>query len=619
MTGFIGHGVPRVKAVKCFDIRLDNPFVVFQGDPNEAEPVELSGTLHLTNPESINIRSIKIKLEGKWKVSWFVEPTVSSLQVRDKGIIMDEELTLYPTDGASTHTSHKIAPGTHEWRFSFKMDPSIPESVEGLPGSFVVYDLKAEIDRGWGSKNLLAEKHVRVIRTLGRDMSETVPLPYSNEDTWKDKLWYHIYIPTRYYIFGTSITAEFILCPLHKGIKIGKIKMEILERIQLTTEAGKNRQHSKDTLVASHEEDMPSNTLDPRVEEVTGMPDESYHFKVTLPLERSLNRARQSMDSEHIKIFHNLKIYVNLHNPDGHISQLLVRNLLHIFISPSLRVGDDQMIQANPSQLAEVSETNESGQIEVPPTYERHRLDQLYDDIDPRNFMSGHNTPFYAMSRSTSHENLNGLFNSATAANTAANQRGSIHDPRDLQSRLAQLQDRESHSNIDEDFAHPSPRVIIQTPPPQTSLPSRHSALSFRALLRQSSVRSGVRSPTDSGYFPALPAHPQVHPPLPEASSSTPTTPYDMEALVRIPSYNTAVRTPVVTPPATGDGLPTYDIAMSTPNSPEHSPRNSVVFQNSAQAQAHVRSGSGSDGSDTSSIRTLSLQREITLRPEGVH
>lgn len=296
--------------------------MVFQGDPHEAEPVELSGTLHLTNPESINIRSIKIKLEGKWKVSWFVEPTVSSLQVRDKGIIMDEELNLYPTDGASTGSSHKIAPGTHEWRFSFKMEPSIPESVEGLPGSFVVYDLKAEIDRGWGSKNLLAEKHVRVIRTLGRDMSETVPLPYSNEDTWKDKLWYHIYIPTRYYIFGTSITAEFILCPLHKGVTIGKIKMEILERIQLTTEGGKNRQHSKDTVVATHEQEMPENVLQPRVEEVTGMPDESYHFKVTLPLERSLNKARQSVDSEHIKIFHNLKIYVNLHNPDGHISQV---------------------------------------------------------------------------------------------------------------------------------------------------------------------------------------------------------------------------------------------------------------------------------------------------------
>lgn len=265
------------------------------------------------------------------------------------------------------------------------------------------------------------------------------------------------------------------------------------------------------------------------------------------------------------------------------------------------------MIQANPSQLAEVSETNENGQLEVPPSYERHQLDQLYDDIDPRNFMSGQNTPFYAMSRSTSRENLNGLFHSATAANTAANSRGGgAHDLGDLQSRLAQLQDRESHWNIDEDFAHPSPRVSIQSPPP-TNLPSRHSALSFRGLLRQNSVRT----PNDSGYFPA---QAQAHPPRAEGSNSNATTPYDMDALARIPSYNTAVRTPVVTPPATRDGLPTYDIAMSTPNSPEHSPRNLAVTQ--PPQRAHVRSGSGSDGSDGSSIRTLSLQSTITLRPD---
>jgi len=158
--------------------RLDSPFVVFDGDAHEAEPVELSGTLHLSNPDHMNVRSIKIKLEGKWKVSWLVEPTVSSLTIRDKGIIIDEELMLYPTEGQSGTVTHKIAPGCHEWRFKFLLDPFIPESVEGLAGSFVVYDLKAEIDRGYMSKNLLADKHVRVIRALGRDMTETVPMPY---------------------------------------------------------------------------------------------------------------------------------------------------------------------------------------------------------------------------------------------------------------------------------------------------------------------------------------------------------------------------------------------------------------------------------------------------------
>jgi hypothetical protein len=102
---------------------------------------------------------------------------------------------------------------------------------------------------------------------------------------------------------------------------------------------------------------------------MSGIPDQSYHFRVTLPLPKSLNKMRQSVDTDHIKIFHNLKVYVNLHNPDGHISQLLVRNLLHIYISPNLPVGEDQTIHANENQVAAASRNYENGQQEAPPTY----------------------------------------------------------------------------------------------------------------------------------------------------------------------------------------------------------------------------------------------------------
>jgi hypothetical protein len=127
----------------------------------------------------MNVRSIKIKLEGKWRVSWFVEPSTSTVQIRDKGVIINEEKVLYPAEGQGiSSVTHKIAPGNHEWRFSFQMDGHLPESVEGLPSSYIVYGLTAEIDRGYISKSLVATKHVRVIRTLGRDLTDIVPMPY---------------------------------------------------------------------------------------------------------------------------------------------------------------------------------------------------------------------------------------------------------------------------------------------------------------------------------------------------------------------------------------------------------------------------------------------------------
>jgi hypothetical protein len=118
------------------------------------------------------------------------------------------------------------------------------------------------------------------------------------------------------------VTVEFTLCPLHKGIAIGKIRMEILERVTLSTEQGRYKTKQPDQVVASCEQDVPENSLQPLTEEQTGIADESFHFKLTLPLERSLVKARQSLETEYIKIWHNLKIFVNLHNPDGHISQV---------------------------------------------------------------------------------------------------------------------------------------------------------------------------------------------------------------------------------------------------------------------------------------------------------
>jgi hypothetical protein len=48
-----------------------------------------------------------------------------------------------------------------------------PESIEGLNGSYIVYDLKAIGERGFTTKDLTAKKHLRIVRTLGPDAMES--------------------------------------------------------------------------------------------------------------------------------------------------------------------------------------------------------------------------------------------------------------------------------------------------------------------------------------------------------------------------------------------------------------------------------------------------------------
>lgn len=455
--------------------------------------------------------------------------TVSPQPITQKTTFLVDTLNLFPVDaGTPKAKAHKINAGYHEWDFSFKMPRDLDQSVEGLPTNWVVYNLKASVDRGYMSKQLSATSHIRVIRTLGRDLLESVPMEQINEDIWANKLAYKITVPQKNYIIGTHITADFVLIPLRKGVEISTIKMELIESRQLFADyAGRRISHQTDIQVASTEGDLPENSarLVPNgVEDADELFDESHRFSMKLDLPTSLKHCRQSVDTENIRLTHKLRLYVNLKNPEGHTSQLLVKNHVHLFISPYLPPNEDQSVVVDQNVLNQQAIQDEVNQ-NAPPTYGLHQLDELYNDIDPSGFMtpggthsmmnSGANTPFYAHSRSGSAEDL------ASLDAVAHTQPGGGASAAALQYRL---------QNLDMSAERPS-----------------------RFQTRQNG--SGDSTPAEPSYF------------------DLETASYDMNALVRTPSYNTAVRTPVSRTPGgiIDSELPTYEIAMSRPGSPSRS------------------------------------------------
>jgi hypothetical protein len=226
-----------------------------------------------------------------------------------------------------------------------------------------------------------------------------------------------------------------------------------------------------------------------------------------------------------------LRLYVNLHNPEGHTSQLLVKNHVHLFISPNLPPNEDQSVVVDHNIINSQAMQDEVNQ-NAPPTYGLHQLDELYEDIDPSGFMtpggraslgnSGANTPFYGHSRSGSTDDLSSL-------NAVANETGGGASASALSHRLHNLS------------------------------MSENGRSSRFAPYRQHS--SGGSTPH------SVPEEAHHQPPLNYFSN---TDAYDMEALARTPSYNTAVRTPARTPAS--EDLPTYDTAISRPSSPAHTP-----------------------------------------------
>lgn len=458
--------------------------------------------------------------------------TVTPQPITQKTNFLVEELHLFPIDTGHKTKAHKINAGYHEWDFKFKMPQNLDQSVEGLPSNWIVYNLKATVDRGYMSKQLSASTHIRVIRTLGRDMLESMPMEQINEDIWANKLAYKITVPQKNYIVGTQITADFVLIPLRKGVEISTIKMELIESRQLFAEyAGRRISHQQEMQVALTEGNMPENsarTVPDGTEDVDALFDESHRFSMTLDLPKSLKNCRQSVDTENIRLSHKLRLYINLKNPEGHTSQLLVKNHVHLFISPNLPPNEDQSVVVDQNILSQQAMQDEVNQ-NAPPTYGLHQLDELYNDIDPSGFMtpggyrsmmnSGANTPFFAQSRRGSTEDL-------TSLDAAMHQPGGGASAAALQHRLANLS--MNHSDHPTRF-HPS---------------------------RQNS--SGDSTPAQSGepaYF------------------DLPASNYDMDALARTPSYNTAVRTPAGsrTPGGMDMDLPSYEIATSRPSSPNRS------------------------------------------------
>lgn len=235
-----------------------------------------------------------------------------------------------------------------------------------------------------------------------------------------------------------------------------------------------------------------------------------YKFKSHFELPKSLATCRQSVESnEWIRIKHSIHYEVLLHNPDGHMSELRAHHGIRLFISPNLPVGDNNQVHETAGSSDATSNMLNDMQT-APPDYGHHRLDPLYDDIDPSGYMtpglvSGANTPGFGLSVASSSEDL-------TSLNTIAN--SGVPHSQDLRRRLeGVLEGDNTNRRVQNGHSPPSTG-------PHSGTPSRsHSHFELASLANGSRV----------GSTPHL-------------------KDYDMNALRQVPSYDTAVRTPVRTP-----------------------------------------------------------------------
>nr|POE75488.1 hect-type ubiquitin ligase-interacting protein cred [Quercus suber] len=271
---------------------------------------------------------------------------------------------------------------------------------------------------------------------------------------------------------------------------------------------------------------------------------------------------------------------VNIHNPEGHVSQLVCRLPVKIFISPNLPVDERNEVCRARDGVTDAQLNSAETTMLAPPEYGRHQLDQIYSDIDPAGYMSTAGstsvTPagFLAQSRRGSQDNV-GFLNGPGRTDGDGLLASSVSDhgsatPLALHLRLADLQQRGQASLI------------------------RASGITFAAGSSSGGASPAPGVAETSSYSPVMAAaagsySTPVTNPSPHhlhqsssANSSIPTSgrnsdddhasalqapDYNLSDLSRVPSYNAAVRTPGAVTPFV-DGPPTYVQAISRPPSP---------------------------------------------------
>jgi arrestin-related trafficking adapter 4/5/7 len=141
---------------------------------------------------------------------------------------------------------------------------------------------------------------------------------------WPNKLEYSITTPTRAVIFGTSLRVDFRLAPLLKGLKIGTVTSQLIESHDFTLNSkdlDPLQNNYKTTRLVTF--DMYTLSEEDRAGILNNEEVDGYQFSRTLDLPKTLRKCMQDTDTEGVKIKHKLKFRLQLHNPDGHTSEVL--------------------------------------------------------------------------------------------------------------------------------------------------------------------------------------------------------------------------------------------------------------------------------------------------------
>lgn len=553
-----------------FDIRIqshDRDCVVLRGAPGEGEGVILKGVLVLSLHDPIQARNITLSLRGKAKAGW-TETITTASRTQTTRSQRDESIVYENTWSFLSFSSHSktIGVGNYEYPFEVRLPSDLPESVEGVDDAAIGYMMVATVERPGLAQNITSRKRIRVVRTLSiesLEMAQTL----SVDNTWPNKIEYAISIPTKSYPIGSTIPINFKLVPLLKGLSIQKITAQLKEYQSLLIE-----NNGKTIAKKEVERNVCSTTIEDLEKEVT-----NWDVDESLQIPGSLAACVQDCEVKYLRVRHKMKFTVALLNPDGHVSELRAALPVSLLIPPSI-------FGSSSASYSQLELNDPENQL---PSYETHVYDRLYDGIETP-LLSGVNTPAARSRR--------GSIDGHAAAVGGNGTLDSEQQRRALMAGLSRLTSSTPPTHISHGNT-PHSHSGTSTPHlPVSGLSRSHEddGSSGSSLRRGSAAVVGSSHQNNTVAAAAAAAAAGAH-----DHSACAYSREDMDALSRIPSYDTAIHNTTAAPLSTS--LPDYDSPLNRSAAPSGRntpvPRLASAASLGAEAAAQTVTGFDAPGS----------------------
>ena len=337
------------------DIRIDSRIrntIIIDTDNNihDDNKILISGDIVFSLNEDTLIKDIDIRLNTHYNINY-----IETFQTKDGMKICEcpfKESTLlnsykshplFKVNSNNTPTLLLYKRGNHSIRFTISVPfDELLESVECLKYASIVHSLQSKIVFSDDSISTSTSfKHLIIIKKPSQLLLSSHCNEYLAENSWINKINYKIRLPSTYIPLNSNLKIYFLLQPLLKNIKLGKITIQIAQLIKFNTFNNNNFDESTFT-----DEKIIFQSNLPYVNN-DYLPNDFWALKANIPLPNNLRKLPHDINNKLINVKHRLIIFIEFLNPDGHISQIKSKLPINFFIDPNLPLLYNKPIISN--------------------------------------------------------------------------------------------------------------------------------------------------------------------------------------------------------------------------------------------------------------------------------